>query len=555
MRLAPSIWLCAALSAPAVAGAQLTGIVRDSVAGRRVPGAVITVLDSARKVVARSLADDSGRFRIDASGTWRVRVVKIGYRPKELRVSSPASLAIALDRLPSMLEPMRTSDQPKCPRNSTRPAAFGLWEQAQAALLGAVLAREGNTAQVMRINFRRYMTPAGDRIARQSVRLDYSAALRSFDASYPASEFGRHGFVERETGNNLLFHGPDAEVLLDEALINYYCLELAAPQATRPNQAGLRFRPMARMEGRVDIDGTLWIDTLTRSLKDVEYLYLGLERWATRFRPGGRIGFQEISPAITWIDAWSIRLTGAGVDSGRTQTDTIYLHKPQIVEGGAELASAHWRDGRQWTATLGAAELAIVSSRGEPIAGAVVQLDSTDYGGLADSLGRVRIERLLPGPYTVSVADSALAIADTMLPGSVGFTAARDSTVRLTVAVPTVADFIGRGCRKQDPDAFDARSKMFVARIVDDDDRPVAGARWRLIPPTGTRDDPSAPNGYYAAGQTGADGMVFVCTHLIDAERVVLQGWAPRTPRDHPAVEAGTAFAGRVAVVKLTLPP
>jgi hypothetical protein len=543
--------MCLVLASPSLAGAQVTGVVRDSVAGRRVPGAVITVLDSSRKVIARSLADDSGRFRIETTGPWRLRVVKIGYRPKELRVSSPASVSIALDRLPSILEPMRTSDQPRCPRNPTRPTAFGLWEQAQAALLGTVLAREANTAHVTRINYRRYMTPGGDRIARQSVHLDFGAALRSFDANYPASEFGKRGFVTPVSEQQLEFFGPDAEVLLDDALIDYYCLEMAAPQPARPNQAGLRFRPLGRADGRVDIDGTLWIDTIARSLVDVEFVYLGLDRWATPLRPGGRIGFQEISPAVVWIDGWSIRMTGAGIDSGQRVAEPE-SNRRRVVEGGAELASADWRDGRRWAARLGAAELTVVSPRGAALPGARVQLDSTDYGGETDSLGRLRIDRLLPGPYTVSVYDSTLAVVDTTLPGNVGFTAARDSTARVTVAVPALEEFTRRGCMEEN--LFDPRSMMFVMRIVDDAGRPVNKSKWRLLPPENEK-DPNAPQGYYAFGETGANGMVFVCVRLIGIRRVVLQAWKPRTRGDAPAVAEPVALNGRITSYRLVLPP
>src|SRR4051812_24538715 len=101
MRGAFLIWMCLGASR---LGAQVSGVIADSIAGRRVPGAVITVLDSSRALITRGLADDSGRFRIDAPAARFIRIAKIGYRPRELSVTPPATLRIALDRLPNLLE-------------------------------------------------------------------------------------------------------------------------------------------------------------------------------------------------------------------------------------------------------------------------------------------------------------------------------------------------------------------------------------------------------------------------------------------------------------------
>jgi hypothetical protein len=552
MRGAFLIWMCLTTVISSVARGQVGGVLIDSIAsGRRIPGAVITVLDSANGVIARALADDLGRFHIgNAPGARRIRVAKIGYRPVERRVT-PEPMRIAMERLPNLLEPLRTIDQPRCSRNSTRPAALGLWEQARAALLGTVLARASNTATVRRINYTRHLSPRGEDVLYQSVHREGALSLRSFDAVYSAAEFMQRGFAEVAGASHLQFYGPDAEVLLDDVLIEHYCLELANRQKARPTLVGLRFRPMQRQRGRVDIDGTLWIDTLARTLTDIEYSYLGLEDWATSYRPGGLISFTEISPATVWISDFNIRMTGADIDLGQRAPPRA-MRPLTVTEGGAELASAFWPDGREWHATLGSAALKLAGRDGTPLVGARVQLDSTDYAGVTDSSGQVLIDELIPGPYRISVFDSTLAVVDTALPASGGFKAARGSTVAVRATVPTLRQFVARAC--VDEDAFDERSYMFVARIlVGYGERPAARTRWRLEAPAGAN-DPNAQNNIYGVGETGPNGMVFFCAKLGEGKRVVLRAWAPGDRSGGSGTEMTVTLREQVTAVKLVVP-
>ena len=550
------IWTnLAAMAVATTAQCQITGAVFDSLLRRPVPGAVITALDANRAVVMRALADDSGRFRIeDSTRARRLRVVKIGFRPTEVRVTAqPGAMRIAMQRLPSLLEPVRTSDQPRCARNPTRPAAFGLWEQARAALLGTVVARQTNVALVQRLNFRRSMGgPRGDVILRQSVRRDSGLALRSFDASYPASEFGRRGFAETDS-QYLRFFGPDAEVLLDDAFIDRYCLELAPTQTGRTTQVGLRFRPMARKVGRVDIDGTLWIDTLARSLSDIEYGYVGLQRWANELNPGGRIAFRETSPSTVWIDQWWIRLTGAGIDTGGPRLAPSRDHRASVTVAGGELASARWPSGEQWTASLGGAELRLVDRRGAPLANARAQLDSTDYRGVTDAAGSISLSELLPGPYAVSIFDSTLAVVDLALPGDTTFQAARDSISRATISVPSTVEFAGQGraCKAQGVE--DTTAYVFIGRIVGPEGKPAERASWSLEPPL---NESGGSGTAYGRGKTGSDGLVYVCHGPSLNAPMMFRAWKPGESTDQPAaVERYMLVANKVTTVRLQLPP
>jgi hypothetical protein len=537
----------------AQAAAQLSGTVTDETTRLPVAGAVVSGLDSAGRSVARSATDSRGRFMLRGSnGVRRVRVIRLGFRPREVAVGRGATtISVSMARLPNLLEPVRTFEQPRCSKNPTRAAAFALWEQSKAALLGAVIAKESNAAEVTRLTFRRVMTPKGDEILRQSVRRETARSLRSFDAEYSASEFATLGFARPQSNGRLHFYGPDAEVLLDDAFPESYCLELARAASDRPRQVGLRFRPMQRQTGRVDIDGTLWVDTAALVVKDVDYAYLGLERWADLFHPGGRNEFREIAEGALWIDRWWIRMTGAGLDSGNSRWVPAYAVRAQLVEGGGELARVTWPDGRQWTASLGALSLTVVGPDGAALPDARVQLDSTDYSGVSDRAGSLAIPGLLPGPYTISVFDSTLAIVDTSIATGARFVASRDATARVTARVPSLTDFVGGACKARD--SFAEGSRMLVARLVSKaTGTPLSGAAWRLEDPT--RADDRGRN-WLAAGTTGADGRVFVCEGLSADQEVALRTWPPGAADGDPGTVVEVTMDRRVTALKATLPP
>jgi hypothetical protein len=229
--------------------------------------------------------------------------------------------------------------------------------------------------------------------------------------------------------------------------------------------------------------------------------------------------------------------------------------RPKVVEGGAELASAVWPDGRQWQSTLSDARVKFVTKSGAPFAGARVRLDSTDYSGVTDSTGSVMIDELLPGPYRLSVVDSTLAIVDTALPAATGFVAIRGTTANVVATAPTLVEFMTRECIDQE--VFSERSYMLVARIVSGRDSvsvPAYRAKWRLESPAGAN-DMLVPSGIYGHGETGANGMVYFCTKLSEGRRVVLRAWPATDKAEGAGTEITVTLRDRITAVKVALPP
>jgi hypothetical protein len=275
-------------------------------------------------------------------------------------------------------------------------------------------------------------------------------------------------------------------VLLDDRFTSAYCFHLAAAEAGRPHQIGLGFRPPNRRNGRIDVDGTIWIDTVARALVDIEYRYLGTDPRGDPFRPGGRIEFRTMPNGVVVIDRWSIRLV-----SGQGGADMAGV-APELanrsfygVEGVGELARATWADGYTWLGPLGTIRLRVVRPDGNPIPGTVVRLVDTDYEATADLNGDVGITDLFPGRYVVTRIDPELAAIGVPVDTLLEFVAGRARTLITRVKVPEVRDYIGDRCGDDDivakltDERWASRASLY-GRVTGTDGQVLPAARWSL---------------------------------------------------------------------------
>jgi len=474
------------------AGAQeLRGTVRDGGSRQPIPAAVLMLLDSTGVTLGRNITNERGAYRISLSaGMARVRVVRIGYRPREAAippvVNGIATLDVAMQSLPTMLDPVRVTDSMKCPVRADRAAALALWEQARAGLLATIVARTAQPVAMTRLLFDRLLERNRNDIAYQRVRIDSSSANTSFNAAHTAADFVKNGFMQAMDDGDQLFFGPDADVLVDDAFAHGYCFELTSPPRERPRaQLGLSFKAAESRKGRIDIDGTLWIDTAQRAIRDIEFKYVGLDRALEPLRPGGQVSFHEAANGIVFVNRWGLRLIGvapmplpgsspviAAAVIGHTSKDqNVFLQ-----EVGGEVARAAWPDGTVWTASLGTFVGTLVHGNSPVAAGVLIHLRETDYSTHTDSAGRFRIPRLLPGPYEVDLAEPAFQKAD-LIQDSLSIFAVRDSTVGGRINMASLDDYIRHVCPSR---GRAARRSILVVQTQDPAMRRVRDLRLSL---------------------------------------------------------------------------
>lgn len=554
-----ALWTIALIvSTRAAISQELRGTVRDSSSRQGIPGAVLMLLDSSGAVLARNITNERGEYRVVLSGEMRtIRFVRIGYRPHELSLSDTrtpdARLDATMTPIPTFLAPVRVTVNAKCPRRPDRDAAFALYEQARAGLLATVVAREANPADLVRLRYDRTRDgpDLADPIVRQQVRLDSTARVTtSFEAAHSARDFVRLGFMQ-VSGDTGEFYGPDADALLDDAFVEGYCFRIADSDRSRPSEVGLAFTPAERRRQRIDIDGVLWIDTVRRALRDIDYKYLGLDARATRLvHPGGSVSFAEMPNGDVLIDRWAIRMPQMVADSLGRRHGPFVPYTVTVREVGGEVARADWPDGTAWVSTLGALRLRILDREGEPARHMAVRLTGTDYHGVSDSLGDVEIRHLLPGPYAVALIDSSLATMDVVFGTPVRFQARRDSLIRATVTAPSVDEFAAERCGSKEqslpataPAAGDPA--WLLALVVASDSKPVTNANWEL------RRQAGASWVVLASGHgTRRKGVDQYCWPATVGDTLELRVW-----RDGEApASAFTQIARRSTLLRLNLP-
>ena len=543
MRLRHIARIAACLAPVSAAVAQqVRGTIRDSASSLPVPGAVVVALDSTGGVVGRNIADGAGRYLVVVRApATQLQVVRIGYRPRTLSLQAADlnTFDIALTAIPTLLEHVRViADRSQCPARNDAAETLALVDQARAGLLATIVAREANPAEVTRLAYERVLDANGIRTVSQSVRMEQAdRATVSFNAAQTAIDFTQRGFAS-DSGPNRTFYGPDADVLLDDGFASGYCYRIGDADREHPNLIALAFSPSGRRRGRVDIDGALWVDTVARKLSHVEFRYLGLDNVSEGFGSGGRVSFREVSPGITLIDRWSLRLIGQAGDSTGSGARTY-----QISEIGGELAAASWPDGRTWSAPLGALRLTAVTSSNAPAAGAVVGLLNTHYTATVDSAGQADFGMLVPGPYSAVVVEPRLAAIGLTLPLDVSFVATRDSIVERRTTVPSVAEFVATLCRA--PERRTANAAYLIGRVGTADGRVASDSRWRIAR--------SGEGGWIPVaegGTTGSSGIFTHCRNVTIGQTVQIQAWRNR---ESPAVVV-RRIDDSVAVVPVIMP-
>ena len=307
--------LCVALATRSVAAQHVRGTVIDSASRLPIPGAVVTALDSAGRVGRRSVTDERGAYVLTAPAEMRrLRIVRLGFRPTELPLpdarADDTTVPVVMTRIPYQLQPVRVTAAANCPRRSDRALAMALLEQARAGLLATVVARSERPAQMKRLLIERRMVGTSEVIERHHVQIEsVGSARRRVPVRPLGHEFHQAGFCERQQRRGTFF-APDAEVLLDDGFAAGYCFHIMDRNRSHPNQVGLGFKSADRRRGRIDVDGALWIDTVARTLVDIEFRYVGLDRQLDRYAPGGRVEFREMANGVVLIDQWFIRLAG-----------------------------------------------------------------------------------------------------------------------------------------------------------------------------------------------------------------------------------------------------
>lgn len=437
--LALLLALPAVLPSPA-AGQVVQGRVSDLAGGEPVDAAMVVLLDEEGRRRASTLTNASGLFRLDApsAGLFRVRVERIGFRSAysdlhRLTPGDTAFIGVEVDVRPIPLTGIDVEGSGRCEvRPEEGVATARVWEEARKALAAAAWTDEMELYRYRLVEYVRRRDRRGREVARPDSTVSERFLGTPFSAP-PVDSLLPEGFVRPE-GEDVIYYGPDAEVLLSDLFLDSHCMRLRRGEDEARGLVGLAFEPIEERPG--EVRGVLWLDPASSELRWLDWEYVDLGDLGLRGDAGGRVVFEGLPNGAWIVRDWEIRMPvmGGGLLSRRGRRVGTRVQ-------GASVLSV--RDGLGRTVLSvesGVVTGVVVDSTGQrPASAAEVRLVETGRTAVADSAGVFHFAGLPDGSYRVAATTPALrTLGWDGEPVAVEARRGRISTVRL--ALPSVVD-------------------------------------------------------------------------------------------------------------------
>ena len=427
-----------------VHGQQIRGVVRDATSHLPVAGAVIVALTASDSTLARSLSGRLGAFSLTVTGNaaTRLRVIRIGFQPTSIDLHRADSVEVLLTRLPSLLDTVRLAERNDCPSGGEAIRATAAWEQVRTAFLAASLSHESDPPAIRLLRFNRVRQSGSNppinrvvrqsgsnppikdsipEIATQSVRTLEGVATHIFASPRSSADVAAQGYMTRDSGGDILYP-PDENVLRDESFARDHCFHIEHDRA-HPGDIGIAFAPVTDRGDRVDLQGTLWIDSAASAPRLLDFSFTNT---ALRNPARGSLVFTDAPNGVPLLIEWTLRrlesdvpaevrqVDGYKVDAFRTPVTVSVKVRDAVrvvIEDGAELARAEWADGSTWVATLPRIEGTVIDPKTRrPRPGVPLTLLNAERSVRADSAGHFVFEELVPGPYRIAIDDTLTAV-------------------------------------------------------------------------------------------------------------------------------------------------
>lgn len=464
------VWAIAIAAAPVHAQA-VNGVVLEDETEAPVDGAMVILMDPDGDVVRRALSDAAGRFTLQAdhAGPHLIRIDRIGYQslttaPFEVledgtfqRVRVPVQ-AIRLQGL-SVEGSTRCELRPEQGSVTAR-----VWEEVRKALEAAAWTLESGMYRYTLLQFERRLDERGRATEEDVQRMRRGWAQAPY-VSAPVEELADYGFVRENDDGTMSYFAPDADALLSDAFLDSHCMHLERGQG---GMVGLDFEPI-RGRRIPDIEGTLWLEAASASLRRIEFHYVNHPVLRNVGDAGGEVSFARMPNGSWVVRDWSIRmplLAANRSDRGGLPGEPYITG--YIVQGGT-LRSASDRNG---TTVLAAASgtvsgKVVDSLNALPVTGgSVAELDDPveNRSAMIETGGSFILSGLTPGDRRLRVVhpslDTLALVGPTVRVPSV---AGDITSVRLRL--PGVAESLREACYGVGDGDSEPRGAIFYGRV------------------------------------------------------------------------------------------
>lgn len=486
------------------AGAQAVRGTTIGLGGDPTPGVVVLLVDSTGATVRRALSGDGGVFTIAAPGpgSYALQTLRLGYRPVHVPLPGLAAgrdtvLRVVLEPVPLALARVVVRARRSCGGTGDDARTAELWTAVRTALESQSLtAAEGR--YVMRTMMRNaWLDTRGRETSRDAPRFREGPAVQPF-TSLPPDSLARVGYVaddrgavdwrgvaERGSGDDIVFRGPDAAVLLSDRFARDHCFHVVASPDSAQREVGLAFEPARRTGDATDVRGTLWVDRLSSELRRIAFTYDALPA-GIGDDLGGTVEYLVL-PGGGWIlRRWAIRmptLSRGGVSvpdgrGGRTRTEW------RLSRAGTQVASGEVVEVRRagqvvWTARDHHVAFVVADPPGFEARAARVRVGLLDAVGAAprlldpDARGRYTVDSLLPSADVRVLLWNLLADSLAIAPDTVPLVpAGRGDSSVTTLHARDVRGVALRLCGRE---ARDTLSRAIVGVVRREGGGPMAG--------------------------------------------------------------------------------
>jgi hypothetical protein len=406
MRVLLICTLLLALTAPGSWAQRVTGELVVAETAAPVSGALVTLLDEGNQTRAGTLSDAEGRFVLAAPspGRYRLKAERIGFESilspiLVLGAGGTVEHRMVISTAAVELEGITARGTQRCQaRPDSGADMHRVWEEARKALSAVALTENLRFARFEIRTYERDIDRTGRVIAEQSTARE---VLNDYPfRSIAAADLMQDGFVQ-QVGDSIVYHGPDAHVLLSDEFLDGHCFSLRRA-AERPGMIGLAFEPMARRSHIPGVVGVLWLDEGAAELRQMEYRYTRFPparggRFAPAPEPsgfGGTLDFMRLENGAWIVSAWRLLVPSRPVmREWRGGTSAV------TRETGGEVAAIAQPGSARRLAVGDGAILGRVLDADDrsAVEGAVVYLSGTQHTVRTGPAGEFRLANLREG--------------------------------------------------------------------------------------------------------------------------------------------------------------
>ncbi len=430
---------------PAASGAQTArGTVTDAISAP-LAGVVILLLDSTESVVRRAITDQAGAFALiaPATGTFRVRAMRIGFRPTTsnpvvFTAGSNLLAPLQLTGVAIALDTVQVASRSLCGWRDSDPGFLAIWEQVRAALAAAQLtaASRGVTATI--VSYEGSVDQRTRRMRDQTSRVTTGFVTQPW-RSTPIGILRREGYIVTDEEGFVTYHAPGLDALLSDEFVEDHCFRLTRPRTG--SRLGIVFDPTRDRRDLAEIKGTIWIDRVTSALLSMEFGYANVSAVQAN-EAGGTMEFARMADGGWVVSRWSIRMPSLEQEiiDGRP----IVRLRDLAVTGGELTLATRGSDTLWMRAMVAFGGSVRDSATGAPVASARVSLRGTPLTAESRIDGGFRLTEVIPGEYTLEVRTAALDSLGAMHEMVVAvLDSAENVAIRIGKPRPRLATFAG----------------------------------------------------------------------------------------------------------------